>query len=152
MNMRRERGITLMMVLIMLVIITLFAVSMVRLSTTNLKVVSGMQSQRALLNSAQQAIEERLNSSTYFTDAAASTGTWPSGTTSVSAAVNGYSVTLSKPECLYSEPAEGYSATAAISPEDTYWEATASATDSITGATATVAQGIKMRLTAGNCS
>lgn len=147
----RERGATLLVVLVMLVMITLFVVSMIRLSSTNLKVVGNMQAQRALESAAQQAVEERISTITFFNEAIAGTGTWAGGVTSVDQTVNAYTVAIAKPTCVYSAPAEGYSATSTISPEDTYWEIQASSTDSFTGARVTLVQGVKMRLPAGNC-
>ena len=146
-----QSGATLVIVLVMLVMITLFVVSMVRLSNTNLKVVGNMQTQRALETSAQEAIENSISSITFFNDAIGSTGTWPAGTTSVNAVVNGYSIAINRPVCLYSQVAEGYSATSAVAPEDTQWEVAATSTDPITGATVQMAQGLKMRLTANSC-
>ena len=61
-------------------------------------------------------------------------------------------VTVSRPQCLYYQPATGYSALSVVAPQDTYWDLQANATDSKTGASAEVHQGIQMRLPAGNCS
>ena len=146
-----QRGATLIITLIMLVLITLFVVAMMRLSNSNLKIVGNMQAQRALESSAQQAVEGDISNITFFNDAAGSTGTWPAGTTSVNQTVNGYTVAISRPVCVSSTTATGYSATSNISPEDTNWEIGASASDSLTGAQVNMVQGVKMRLPAGNC-
>ena len=148
---RTQGGATLLIALILLVMITLFVTSMIRLSSTNLRVVGNMQSQRALEAAAQQAVEGSMSSITFFNDAVGNTGQWPSGTNSVNQTVNGYTVAIARPTCIYSTPATGYSATSNISPEDTSWEITSSATDSVTGAQVTMLQGLKMRLPAGNC-
>ena len=147
----RQCGATLLIVLVMLVVITLFAVSMIRLSSSNLKVVANMQAQRALEASAQQAIENKIGSISFFNDAVGNTGTWPSGTNSVDVNVNGYTVTVNRPVCTGYLPAEGYSAVSQISPWDTTWEVATTATDSITGANVQITQGLKMRLPADNC-
>ncbi len=147
----RQSGATLLIVLIMLVMITLFVVSMIRLSTTNLKVVGNMQTQRAMESSAQQAVENSISTVTFFNDAANSTGQWPTGTATISQTVNGYTVAIARPVCIYSIPATGYSATSSISPEDTSWEIGASSSESSTGAQIEMAQGVKIRLPAGNC-
>jgi len=146
-----QRGATLIITLIMLVLITLFVVAMMRLSNSNLKIVGNMQAQRALESSAQQAVEGDISSITFFNDAVGNTGTWPSGTTTVNQSVNGYTVAVTRPVCVSSTTATGYSATSNISPEDTNWEVGASATDSLTGAQVSMVQGVKMRLPAGNC-
>lgn len=56
-GMRRQRGTTLIVALIMLVLLTLFAVSSFNTANTNLKVVGNMQQRSEALNAAQQAIE-----------------------------------------------------------------------------------------------
>ena len=56
-GMRRQRGTTLIIALIMLVLLTLFAVSSFNTAQTNLKVVGNMQQKAEALNAAQQAIE-----------------------------------------------------------------------------------------------
>ena len=148
----RQAGATLLVVLVMLVMITLFVLSMVRLSSTNLRVVGNMQAQRALASSAQQAIETNLSSITFFSDAINATGMWPTGTTTITSTINGYTITTTRPTCIFSLPATGYSAISAISPEDTDWEIYVSSTDSLTGATTSMVQGVKIRLPAGNCT
>jgi Tfp pilus assembly protein PilX len=149
----RQGGATLLVVLVMLVMITLFVVSMIRLSSTNLKVVGNMQALRALEASAQQAIESSISSYTFFSDAANNAGQWPAGNQYLVPApvINGYTITISRPGCISSGTATGYSLTSNISPEDTNWEVPASSTDSITAAQINLVQGVKMRLPAGNC-
>jgi Tfp pilus assembly protein PilX len=146
-----QRGLTLLVVLVMLVMITLFVLSMVRLSSTNLKVIGNMQAQRALESSAQQAIETYISTSTFFEDTATNTGLWAAGVNSVDVVVNGYTVTTNRPTCIYSAPASGYSAISGISPEDTNWEVAANSSDSFTSAQTSIVQGVKIRLPAGNC-
>lgn len=148
---RAHTGSTLLVVIIMLVMITLFVISMIKLSNTNLKVVGNMQTQRALEASTQQAIEGKISSITFFNDVIAGTGDWSGNAASVNQTVNGYSIAIIKPTCIASQVASGYSATSSISPEDTYWEIPATANDSMTGTQISVAQGVKMRLPAGNC-
>jgi len=147
----RQGGATLLVVLVMLVMITLFVISMVRLSTTNLKVVGNMQSQRQLEASAQQALEGNVSTIAFFNDAAGSTGTWPAGTNTITASVNSYTITINRPTCIFSEVAEGYSATSPISPDDNNWEVQVTASDPLTGAAVELTQGLKMRMTANNC-
>jgi Tfp pilus assembly protein PilV len=148
---RSQHGVTLLVVLVMLVMITLFVLSMVRLSGTNLKVIGNMQAQRALESSTQQAIETYISTSSFFTDTATDTGIWTAGVASVVTTVNGYNITVSRPACLQSATATGYSALSGISPEDSNWEVAASATDPITDAQMSLVQGVKIRLPAGNC-
>jgi len=150
-SVRSQQGATLLVVLVMLVMITLFVLSMVRLSSTNLKVIGNMQSQRALESSAQQAVEESISTSAFFTNTVSNTAPWTSGVTSINTTVNGYSITIGRPTCIQTQLAFGESERSPTSLEDTNWEVTASATDALTGAQMDLVQGVKMRLTSGNC-
>lgn len=89
---RRQEGATLIVGLIMLILMTLIALSAIRLSNTNLKVVGNEQIQ----NEAQAA-------AAYAFDAAANTPTFASATgatvTTVNVGMASYNVTVSKPEC-----------------------------------------------------
>jgi Tfp pilus assembly protein PilX len=57
----RQRGTTLIVALIMLVLLTLFAVSSFNTANTNLRIVGNMQQKTEALNSAQEAIETALS-------------------------------------------------------------------------------------------
>jgi hypothetical protein len=56
-----QRGATLLVALIMLVLLTLFAISALNTSGTNLKVVGNMQARNEALNSAQISVERVLS-------------------------------------------------------------------------------------------
>lgn len=66
-----QRGATLLVALIMLVLLTLFAISALRTSTTNLKVVGNMQARTEALNAAQQAIENVITTPLFTSSPAA---------------------------------------------------------------------------------
>ena len=55
---QRQSGATLIVALIMLIMMTVLAVSAINLSTINLKIVGNMQSQKAMDAAAQDAIEQ----------------------------------------------------------------------------------------------
>ena len=158
----RQRGVTLLISLIMLMVLTLFAVAMIRLSNTNVLVVGNMQTERALEAQAQQAIETDMNSASFYNDQINGTGCWASSATSATVGsvncfsgtnTNGYTVTLTKPQCIYTTKSAGYSAISNVAPDDDYFEVTATAVDpSDTNAgTVTVVQGVKVTLPQGNC-
>lgn len=137
-----ERGATLLVVLVMLVIITLFAVSAINISNVNMKIVGNMQHRLMAEAVAQTAIETALNSATYYYNpSAAITVTAPTGMT----------VTVGNRVCLGADAASGYSAAQQIVPEDTYWNIPVTVTDTLTGATTVMNQGVTMRMLAGNC-
>ena len=67
---RRQRGATLVIALIMLVVITLLAVSSFGTTQMNLKVVGNMQSRSEALNATQQAIETVISSPQFIANPA----------------------------------------------------------------------------------
>lgn len=137
---RSQRGSVLVVCLVMLVLVTLFALSSVASSVVNLRIVGNSQSLKALEYSAVQAIEQVVSTLATFQS--------PSDQTVM---VNGQPVAITAAACLTAVPASGYSALYALSPEDTHWELQASATDPVTGANVAMTQGVKVRLNAGWC-
>ena len=137
---RRQQGSVLVVCLVMLVLVTLFALTSLNSSVVNLKIVGNSQSLKSLENSTLQAIEQVLGALASFQAPAAQTLT-----------VNDYSVAVTAPTCVGSGPAEGYSALSSLAPEETFWELQASATDPVTGASVVMNQGVKIRLNAGWC-
>lgn len=164
-----ERGMTMVISLIMLIVITLFVVSMVRLANTNALIVGNMQAQKAVEAEAQQVIEVAMNNFTFFEDTIAETGQWasssvpyltyatlwtsykPTGAGSTPPATQSSPIRIYRPQCLHYEPASGYSALSGVAPQDTYWDMKVTAADSFTGSTTEIHQGLQMRLPAGNC-
>lgn len=65
-----HRGATLVVALVMLVLMTLLAVSAINLSTGNLKMIGNMQYQQEATSAAQAAINQVLSRAVYFTQPA----------------------------------------------------------------------------------
>ena len=63
----RQRGITLIVALVMLVLITLLALSTFNLSKSSIQVISNMQSRTENIAAARQAIDETISSTRFFT-------------------------------------------------------------------------------------
>lgn len=162
-----QSGMTLLIAMVMLVVITLFVLSMMRLSRTNTAIVGNMQSQKAVEAEAQQAAEVALGNFTFFDDVIGNKNSWagnaasmsfatlwanytPSGASAVPATLSG-TMTLYRPQCVHFEPAPGYSALSAIAPQDTFWDARVDAADAFTSATTEMHQGVRIRLPANNC-
>jgi hypothetical protein len=141
-SVNRQAGASLVISLVMLVVLTLMAVSSMNLNNTSLKIVGNMQSQKALDNAAQEGIATLLST---FSTFALPVPTPPTMT------VNGFPVTAPIPVCKKSVLAFGYQFDDPLAPEDTNWELQASASDSLTSATTSIHNGIKIRLPAGNC-
>ena len=136
-----QQGATLIVSLVMLVVMTLFAVSAINLSSMTLKIVGNMQAQRLMEMAAQDAIERMVSSPTYFSLTP----------TTQNFTISGLTVAVSAPACVRSVAATGYSATSGISPEDNDWEFVATVADGLTGAGLALHQGVRMRMLAGNC-
>ncbi len=141
--MSAQRGATLIVVLIMLVILTLFAISAVNLSSSNLRVISNMQARKLVEQVGLQGSEQVMSSMGNFSS--------PTAAVSVTGLPTGVSVTVSKRVCQFATAASGYSAVQPIVPEDTQWDYYLTVTDSVTNASARFWQGAKIRMLAGNC-
>lgn len=142
---QRQRGLTLVIALIFLVILTLFAVSGVNTGIVNLRTANNQQMMVEAEFAAQQQIEVVLNSVAPFESVAASPTT-----TNVDVNGDGYNdftVVTQPPKCLSIQPAAGYSYEfAASAPKDTVWEVVAAASDNVFGTSVTLRQGVKIRM------
>ena len=153
---RLQRGTTLLIALIFLVILTLFAVSGMNTGVINLRTANNAQLILEAESAAQAQIEALLNSVTPYvtgvlgtatTTYASATGTvYPSDATCGGSAPC-FRVTTQPPICLSIVPAPGYSYEfAASAPKDTVWQVSAEAQDGTFGAKASSRQGVKIRL------
>lgn len=147
----RQRGITLMVVLVMLVVLTLFGIAGINVSTSNLQVVGNMQARKSNEALALQLVETTLASITYFSNPAlAVTFACPTGYACGNLPA-GETMNPSR-KCLFAAPAAGYSAVQPIVPEDTNWEMRVRIDDTVSGATTTMTQGVKIRMLSGSCT
>jgi len=139
---RQQRGAALLVSLIMLVVLTLFAIAGFNLSTVNIRIVGNFQDQKFMEAVAQQAIEQVISTPTAFNlTPAAQTIT-----------VSGYNVSVTAPRCNYVATAKGYTKKVGeVAPEDADWEIRAAVTDATTSAQAAIVQGVSMRQLPGNC-
>lgn len=163
---RAQRGITMLIAMIILVMVTLLAVTSFRVSNTNLKIVSSMQGRQEAVASAQAAIEETI-SSAYFTEEPTLVAATPVLIDLNYDGVTDYTVTIAKPECQRSRPTLAAQldlnnvndrkclGTARIGAgqiasfcSDTIWEVAATTSDKVTGASTTVRQGVGLRVSA----
>jgi Tfp pilus assembly protein PilX len=143
MTMKKQQGSVLFVSLILLVAMTMIAVASARVSTTQLRIVGNVQAVRLAESSAQLGIEETIGSINSFSN--------PTQNIVVGNLPAGINVAVSDRRCLGAAPAPGFSAVMNIAPEDTMWEVDVSATDTLTGATATMTQGVRVRMLAGSC-
>lgn len=184
-GMRRQRGATLIIALIMLVLLTLFAVSSFNTAQTNVKVVGNMQQKAEALNAAQQAIETVVSTPQFIANPANAVAT-PCGTANTLCTdvtgdgVADFTATLigpdyptgpHQPTCVMVRVIKNQELNV-LNPEDlgcaagqqsgaagvagamtgdslcanTVWEIRARAVSSSSGATATVTQGVGVRV------
>lgn len=138
-----QRGSTLVVGLVMLVVLSLLVISAIRSGNINLRIAGNTQIQEEAQAATQQAIEEKISNTYIF---------YHPSTTIDPVIVNinntDYEVHLTL-TCLRMTTASGYSAQfAGSAPQDSYWDIRATVTDSRTGATVTLHQGVDVRLTA----
>lgn len=158
---KRQQGMTLFVALVLLVMVTMFALSAMRVSNTNLKVVSSMQGRNESTAAAQSAIEQLISSGNFTVN--------PAATPPVDVDVDGdgapeYTVQFAPtPSCLRSRetptvtldimnPSDrgcfgsGKIGGSTSMCADTIWEVTATTSDPVTSARTTVRQGLSMRV------
>jgi Tfp pilus assembly protein PilX len=165
---RRQRGATLLIGLIMLVLLTLRVVTAFNLSRSNLKAVGNMQTHNEAVATARSAVEEVLSKTDFSVNPTAAFGTGNTKTYDLNGdGTADVSVSLVPQPCIKSyqilpvDPNDttalgcassvqqnfgiAGSATWGAQCADIVWEVTAVATDNVTGANATVGQGILVR-------
>ena len=139
----RQHGAVLIVSLVMLVVLTLFVLSSTRIATGNLRIVGNFQAKQNVEAQAQAVIEQVLSGIAPFYT--------PTSSVAITGVPTGMTATIGARSCVKSAPASGYSAVNPFSPQDTYWNVPVTITDSITGTTSTITQGVRIRLPAGNC-
>lgn len=145
---KRQRGATLLVSLIMLVVLTLFAISAINLSSVNLRIVGNMQRKIEAEAAAQMAIEQVVGDLSNFSAAPTTVQTIEIDLDNDGEAE--FDVVVTPPACKYIATAPGYTYEfSASAPQNTLWDIQATATDTATGAVATVNQGVKVLLGAG---
>ena len=158
--MRNQRGLTLFVAMIILVMITLLVVSAFRVSNTNLKIVGAMQGRQEAVASGQAAIEQVL-SSKFFTENPSIVAATPVDIDINADTVPDFTVTMALPKCVRTAPVVMGSPPTEIQLKcagssrypgaslpswcaNTIWELEASTTDRLTAAKTTVRQGVGM--------
>jgi hypothetical protein len=148
---RRQRGATLLVTLVMLVVLTLFAVTAFNLSSVNLKIVGNFQQQKITDSVVQQALAQVISTIGIFETPAAVDLCIPGGNAPACGSSQ-HKVTIERPRCNYTTAARGYTKRLGeLTPEDTNWDVRAIYTDTTTSASAAIVQGVSVRMLSGNC-
>lgn len=144
----RQRGATLVITLLMLVVITLLAIAAVNSSTVNLRIVDNMRTIQEQEAATLRGLADVLGSSENFLNPQAQNIDVGGGNT----------VHAEAPVCIFSQTAQDYSACPegedCTIPEDTIWLVRVCfSDDNACDATqhVTMSQGVRIRLTAGSC-
>lgn len=167
---RRQSGMTLVIVLVMLVVVSLLVASAIRFANINLRITGNMQSEVEAAAAAQVAVESTITAMV----ATPNIGTI-AAQPAVSVATGGqtYTVAISKPACVFTknistsslDPTKtadqacfedldkekqllstGVLSTTPSACKDQQWDVSASVDDARTGAKTTVLQGVSMRV------
>jgi Tfp pilus assembly protein PilX len=167
---RSQRGATLLISLIMLIVLTLFAVSAIRTGNIGLKIVGNQQAQKLMEAAAAQAIEQVASNLANF-DAAtiiapattvaqsvcvnATTGhpvvVLPVNSTTPGTCTSGIRVDIAPARCIAAKRSTGGSLTQQVSTYENTWELVATVTDSVSGAKAVYHQGMQVRMLSSSC-
>ena len=162
---RRQAGATLLVALIMLVMLTLFAISAIRTGNVGLKIVGNQQTQKLMESAAQQAIEQVVSNlgnfdpvnvvapTTTVAQRICVNGLPPVITTNptTTACTSGIPVDVSPVRCISSVRSQYDSLTQPMATYDNVWLVTLTVNDSVSGAKAVYNQGIKMRMLTNSC-
>ena len=139
-----QRGMTLAISLILLAVLSLLATAGMQGSTLNLLMMSNVQSAKATKALGRDAVEQVISDIDHFNNPQKLVLNSDSDG-------DGYAVAAAPATCLREDPAPGYSAKWPLAPRDTTWEVVTDVEDTVTGSVATVHQGLRIRMTAGNC-
>lgn len=96
---RRQRGMALVVVLVMLIVLTLLVVSAIRFGIINLKITGNAQAEAEATAAAQVAIETTINT----INATPDISTLAQQTMTVSTGGTSYAVSVEKPGCIFNK-------------------------------------------------
>lgn len=156
----RQNGSTLLIALVMLVVLTMLAITMINSSSLNLKIVSNFQQQKNMEQGAREQLENFISSSGNFsTTAAVPAAVCVNGIDSSCTA--GYHILISAPNdathattCIKTAAASNYTKKIGeIPPEDNDWEVSATVVDPADHSKVymKIVEGVRVRMLAGNC-
>ena len=138
----KQKGFVLILTLMLLVAISLVAIPAIRANIINMKIISNQHSKDLLRSKVNRAIEQMVS------DVSGTTYIMPTAKT---LNVDGQTVYITRPRCIASTVARGYSVDDEIPPEDTLWEVIATGKSS-DGSEVTIVQGLKIRMLTGSCT
>ncbi len=150
---KKQDGVTLVIALMMLFVLTVFVITAVNLSTTSLKIVGNTQAVEFNEGVAEQAVAEVLSSKALFDVPAVRYIEFDTNknlvlkTAKTSKAIG----EVKAATCEFTIPADGYSATDPLTPEDTIWDIQVNMADPDTNTSFEIHHGVGIRMLAGRC-
>jgi Tfp pilus assembly protein PilX len=178
MTIRRQRGATLLVALIMLVVLMLFVVSSMNTANINLKIVGNMQAKHEALNAAREAIETTISQTDFISSPSNAVPTPCGAANTICANVSGNStpdyttVLTPQPACITVKPIKNtelnltsaedagcaagqqqqFGVSGAVTGNslcsNSIWEITAQTTATNSAASATLVEGVGVRISA----
>jgi len=145
MNRKQQKGIVLVISLVLMVVITLFVLSSTRLATGNLRIIGNIQAKKAAEAVALQRVEDVLARVQWFS---------PGYNTTVPVTTplpSGVTATVDDRVCLRSNKVTGTGEGSGVPLYDTLWNVRVTVNDSITNAQSVVNQGVKIRVLTTTC-
>jgi Tfp pilus assembly protein PilX len=160
-SLSRQSGVTLVVTLVMLVLLTLFVLAGIRLANVNLRITGNFQWQKQTELMADSAIEQLISTSASFDDSNVQDGTAVPRdicTDGTVVAAGGCTLTnpavgqVSVPRCTSNRPASGYTKKLGeLSPDDNDWTLRAQVVDPVSGAKTTIYRGVTVRMLSQHC-
>lgn len=151
-TLRRQRGSTLIVALLILVVAALLAIGAIQSNITSMRIGRNAQLALEAQMAAQRAIDSQLTTLATFTGASGAPATTVQQIDIDGDGTNDFAVTVYRPTCVAIANAKDYSYLT-NPPKDTTWTIRATAADLSGGnATADISQGIRVRLpTSAEC-
>lgn len=148
----KQNGAVLLTSLIMLVVLTLFAISMINGSSIGLRIASNFQAQKTIEHGLHDEMARLISNPASFSAPAVQPDVCINGADA--ACTGGYIVKVGMPTCINSGPASGYSKKIGeLAPQDNDFEVQATVVDPAnpTRVYMTVVEGVRVRMLAGSC-
>lgn len=138
---RRQSGVALIVGLILLIVLTIMGVSAINVSTLNLRNVRNMQDRQLVLEASQQAVESVMSNKNNFV-------LLQDRNVTVKTPRGDFTVAVKAPYCTASSVrvgsllGSGLGGGGVFTVRDTYWDIRSNATDTNSGASVEIHQGV----------
>ena len=149
----KQKGAVLLVSLIMLVVLTLFAISMINGSSIGLHIAANFQTQKTIEYGLHDEMSRLISNPASFSSPAVQPDVCINGADT--ACTGGYIVKVGKPVCINYGPASGYTKkTGELAPQDNDFEVRSTVVDPVdqTKVYMAVVEGVRVRMLAGSCN